>query len=74
MNTTAFFVAFGGPVLLGVIGLGIAYALTPPRRQSTEATGDDSLNATLADAERATRQAAESIARVRAQLAVGARH
>ena len=70
----AFFVAFGGPVLLGVIGWAVAYAIDPARRRDAIATDDDALNATLADAERATRHAAESIARVREQMAIGGRH
>jgi hypothetical protein len=74
MNTTAFFVAFGGPVLLGVIGFVITELMHPRRRRGTATRNDEALKATLIDAERAARQAADGIARVREQMAIGARH
>jgi len=69
MNT-AFFVAFGGPVLLGLIGLAVVILIEPRSPQASPEVRDETLGATLADAEKSARLAADGIARVRAQMAM----
>jgi hypothetical protein len=74
MNS-AFFIAFGGPLLLGFVALAIAYLIAPRRAVRSAAQDDETLRSTLADAERAARLAADGIARVREQIALsGGRH
>ena len=67
--TTEFFVAFGGPVVVCLIALVIGLTIAPRGRKAL-ARPDDQARA-LADAERTVRNAADSIARLRAQLIVG---
>lgn len=70
-----FAIAFGGPVLIGLIAVGVALILDPRRERASGSakSAHDSVESSLAEAERATRQAADDIARARQELAVQAK-
>jgi hypothetical protein len=60
--TIDFVIAFGGPVLIGLLGFAFL-ALTRPRPQGAANVAPDTLAVTLADAEKAARLAADQGAR-----------
>ena len=68
--TIEFWIAFGGPVLIGVLCYAFL-ALTRPRPNRAEIAARDSVTVRLADAERAARLAADEIARVRELMTAG---
>ena len=67
-----FVIAFGGPLLIGLIAAGTALILDPRREQPSDRVKSehDALESRLAEAERAMRQAADDIAQARQELAL----
>lgn len=71
----SFAIAFGGPVLIGLIAVCVALILDQRREHASGSakSAHDTVESRLAEAERATRQAADDIAQVRQELAVQAK-